>query len=87
MKQQKYIIVNNFKMRNKIVMMPKKPFFLECVHRSYCKLHELHECSSFQVKPCIPMKSLAKYGVDVNKISEEDYNRTIAQLKNEIQKQ
>jgi anthranilate/para-aminobenzoate synthase component I len=55
-------------------------------HRSYCKLHELHECSSFQVKPCIPNEEdLAKYGVDVNKISEEDYNRAIAQLKNEIQ--
>jgi hypothetical protein len=52
-------------------MMPKKPFFLECEgHRSYCKLHELHECSSFQVKPCIPPEELAKYGVDVNKISE-----------------
>jgi hypothetical protein len=55
-------------------------------HRSYCKLHELHECPAFRLNPAYPMKSdLAKYGVDVNKISEEDYNRAIAQLKNEIQ--
>jgi predicted Fe-Mo cluster-binding NifX family protein len=32
------------------------------------------------------MKRLAKYGIDVSQISEEDYNKAITQLKNEEKK-
>ncbi|UQD55216.1 DUF2723 domain-containing protein [Flavobacterium sp. K5-23] len=41
---------------------------------------------AFRINPNYPYEEdLAKYGIDVNKISEEDYNKAIAQLKNEIE--
>ncbi|TDE06413.1 glycosyltransferase family 117 protein [Flavobacterium hiemivividum] len=41
----------------------------------------------FELNPNYPYEDdLAKYGIDVNTLSEEDYHKAIAQLKNEIQK-
>jgi len=41
----------------------------------------------FKINPDYPYEDdLAKYGIDVSELSEEDYNKAIAQLKNEIEK-
>lgn len=41
----------------------------------------------FELNPDYPYEEdLAKYGIDASKLTEEDYNRAIGQLKNEIRK-
>jgi hypothetical protein len=42
---------------------------------------------AFKINPNYPYEDdLAKYGLDPNKLSEEDYNKAIAQLRNETEK-
>ena len=41
----------------------------------------------FKINPDYPFEDdLAKYGIDISKLTEEDYTKAVAQLKNEIEK-
>jgi hypothetical protein len=41
----------------------------------------------FKINPDYPYENdLERYGIDISQLTEEDYNKAVAQLKNEVQK-
>ncbi|WPR71818.1 DUF2723 domain-containing protein [Flavobacterium sp. NG2] len=87
-KTGKYVIVNNYKNavqnsddRHKTIL----PRMWSSEH--IANYINFTNPPQFTINPNYPYEEdLAKYGVDVSKISEEDYNKAIAQLKNEVEK-
>lgn len=87
-KTGKYVIVNNFKNAeqnsddNHKTILPRM-WSAEHIE-NYINFTNPPE---FKMNPDYPYEEdLAKYGVDASKLSEEEYNRAIAQLKNEVEK-
>lgn len=87
-KTGKYIIVNNFKNAeqnsddNQKTILPRM-WSTEHV-QNYMTFTSPPQ---FKINPDYPYENdLAKYGIDASKLKEEDYNKAIAQLKNEIEK-
>ena len=87
-KTGKYVIVNNFKNAeqnsddNQKTILPR---MWSADHISnYMNFTNPPE---FKINPSYPYENdLAQYGIDASKLSEEDYNKAIAQLKNEVAK-
>lgn len=87
-KTGKYVIVNNFKNAeqnsddNQKTILPR---MWSADHISnYMNFTNPPE---FKINPAYPYENdLAQYGIDASKLSEEDYNKAIAQLKNEVAK-
>jgi hypothetical protein len=72
-------------MLSKMVMMLKKQFFQECGARieNYISFTNPPE---FKINPDYPYENdLERYGIDISQLTEEDYNKAVAQLKNEVQ--
>jgi hypothetical protein len=87
-KTGKYIITNNFKNSIQNSDDAQKTILPRMWSTDHIENYmNFTNATAFRLNPAYPYEDdLAKYGVDINKISEEDYNRAIAQLKNEIQK-
>lgn len=87
-KTGKYIIVNNYKNAEQNSDDAQKTF----LPRMWSTEHIANYINftnppQFKINPNYPYENdLAKYGVDASKLSEEDYNRATAQLKNEVEK-
>ena len=87
-KTGKYVIVNNFKNAeqnsddNQKTILPR---MWSADHISnYMNFTNPPE---FKINPDYPYENdLAQYGIDASKLSEEDYNKAIAQLRNEVEK-
>lgn len=87
-KTGKYVIVNNFKNAeqnsddNQKTILPR---MWSADHiENYMNFTNPPE---FKINPNYPYENdLAQYGIDASKLSEEDYNKAIAQLKNEVAK-
>ncbi|MFM2369425.1 MAG: hypothetical protein RL619_1731, partial [Bacteroidota bacterium] len=84
----KYIITNNFKNAeqnsddNQKTILPRM-WSTEHVE-NYINFSNPPE---FKINPDYPYEDdLAKYGIDPSKLTEEEYNKAIAQLKNEVEK-
>jgi hypothetical protein len=87
-KTGKYIITNNFKNAeqnsddNQKTILPRM-WSTEHVE-NYINFSNPPE---FKINPDYPYEDdLAKYGIDPSKLTEEEYNKAIAQLKNEVEK-
>jgi hypothetical protein len=87
-KSGKYVVVNNFKNAeqnsddNQKTTLPR--MWSTDHSENYMNFTNAPE---FRLNPDYPYENdLAQYGIDASKLSQEDYNRAIAQLKNEIQK-
>ncbi|MFV5691654.1 DUF2723 domain-containing protein [Flavobacterium sp. LT1R49] len=87
-KTDKYIITNNFKNAeqnsddNQKTILPRM-WSTEHVE-NYMNFSNPPE---FKINPDYPYEDdLAKYGIDPSKLTEEEYNKAIAQLKNEVEK-
>ena len=87
-KTGKYVIVNNFKN----AVQNSDDYHKTILPRMWSSEHienymNFTNPPQFSINPNYPYEQdLAKYGIDVEKISEEDYNKAIAQLKNEVEK-
>ncbi|GIZ07339.1 DUF2723 domain-containing protein [Flavobacterium sp. UMI-01] len=87
-KTGKYVIVNNFKN----AVQNSDDYHKTFLPRMWSSEHienyiNFTNPPAFKINPNYPYEEdLAKYGIDVSKISEEDYNKAIAQLKNEVEK-
>ncbi|MFT7163518.1 MAG: hypothetical protein ACI9CZ_000072, partial [Flavobacterium sp.] len=84
----KYIITNNFKNSVQNSDDAQKTVLPRMWSTDHIENYmNFTNAPAFRLNPAYPYEEdLAKYGIDVNKISEEDYTRAIAQLKNEIRK-
>ncbi len=87
-KTGKYIITNNFKKAeqnsddNQKTILPRM-WSTEHVE-NYINFSNPPE---FKINPDYPYEDdLAKYGIDPSKLTEDEYNKAIAQLKNEVEK-
>ncbi|MCW2117902.1 DUF2723 domain-containing protein [Flavobacterium sp. 7A] len=87
-KTGKYVIVNNYKN----AVQNSDDYHKTFLPRMWSSEHienyiNFTHAPEFKINPNYPYEQdLAKYGIDANKISEEDYNKAIAQLKNEVEK-
>ena len=87
-KTNKYVIVNNYKN----AVQNSDDYHKTILPRMWSSEHIENYINytnppAFTINPNYPYEQdLAKYGVDVNNLSEEDYGRAIAQLKNEVAK-
>jgi hypothetical protein len=87
-KTGKYVIVNNFKNAeqnnddNHKTILPRM-WSSEHIE-NYMNFSNPPE---FKLNPNYPYEDdLAKYGIDANQLTEEEYNKAIAQLRNEVEK-
>jgi hypothetical protein len=87
-KTGKYVIVNNYKKAtqnsddNHKTILPR--MWSDGHIENYMNFTNPPQ---FKLNPNYPYEDdLAKYGIDASQLSEEDYNKAIAQLKNETQK-
>jgi hypothetical protein len=71
-------------MLNKTVMMLKNNFTKNVVQIILKTISTLQP-PQFKINPDYPYENDLKVGIDVNQLTEEDYNKAIAQLKNEVQ--
>lgn len=84
----KYVIVNNYKNAVQNSDDSQKTF----LPRMWSTDHMANYINftnppAFKINPNYPYENdLAKYGLDPEKLSEEDYNKAIAQLRNETEK-
>ncbi|KDN56807.1 DUF2723 domain-containing protein [Flavobacterium seoulense] len=84
----KYVIVNNYKNAEQNSDDAQKAF----LPRMWSTEHIANYINftnppQFTINPNYPYENdLAKYGVDASQLSEEDFNRATAQLKNEVEK-
>ncbi|AWG20384.1 hypothetical protein FFWV33_02000 [Flavobacterium faecale] len=87
-KTGKYVIVNNYKN----AVQNSDDYHKTILPRMWSSEHvenyiNFTHAPEFKINPNYPYEEdLAKYGIDASKISEEDYNKAIAQLKNEVEK-
>lgn len=84
----KYEIVNNFKNAEQNSDDNQKTFLPRLWSSEHIENYiNFTNPPEFKLNPNYPYEDdLSKYGVDPSQISEEDYNKAIAQLKNEIEK-
>ncbi|MGO4820374.1 MULTISPECIES: glycosyltransferase family 117 protein [unclassified Flavobacterium] len=87
-KTGKYVIVNNFKNAEQNSDDSQKTILPRMWSADHIENYmNFTNAPEFRLNPNYPYEQdLAQYGIDVSKLSEEDYNKAIAQLKNEIQK-
>ncbi|MDD5149587.1 MAG: DUF2723 domain-containing protein [Flavobacterium sp.] len=87
-KSGKYIIVNNYKNAEQNTDDAQKTILPRLWSGDNIENYiSFTNPPAFKINPDYPYEDdLAKYGVDASKLSEEDYNKAIAQLKNETEK-
>lgn len=87
-KTRKYIIVNNFKNAEQNSDDNQKTFLPRLWSGDNIENYiNFTNPPEFKLNPDYPYEDdLQKYGINPNQLSEEDYNKAIAQLKNEIEK-
>ncbi len=87
-KTGKYIIVNNYINAEQNTDDNHKAFLPRLWSTDHIENYiNFTNPPQFQINPNYPYEEdLAKYGIDVSNISEENYNRAIAQLKSEVDK-
>jgi hypothetical protein len=87
-KTGKYVIVNNFKNAEQNSDDNQKTILPRMWSSDHVENYmNFTNAPEFRLNPDYPYENdLAQYGIDASKLSEEDYNKAIAQLKNEIQK-
>jgi hypothetical protein len=87
-KTGKYVIVNNYKNAEQNSDNAQKAFLPRMWSTGNIENYiNFTNPPAFSINPDYPYENdLAKYGVDASKLSQEDYNRAIAQLKNEVEK-
>ncbi|MBE0392934.1 DUF2723 domain-containing protein [Flavobacterium sp. PL002] len=87
-KTGKYVIVNNFKNAEQNSDDDQKTILPRMWSADHIENYmNFTNAPLFRIDPNHDYESdLGQYGVDVNSLSEEDYNKAIAQLKNEVVK-
>ncbi len=87
-KTGKYVIVNNFKNAEQNTDDNHKTILPRMWSGDHIENYmNFTNPPQFKLNPNYPYEDdLAKYGIDPSKLSEEDYNKAIAQLKNETEK-
>ncbi|MEO8254213.1 MAG: DUF2723 domain-containing protein [Flavobacterium sp.] len=87
-KTGKYVIVNNYKNAEQNSDNAQKAFLPRMWSTGNIENYiNFSNPPEFHINPDYPYENdLAKYGVDASKLSEEDYNKATAQLKNEVEK-
>jgi hypothetical protein len=87
-KTGKYIIVNNFKNADQNSDDNHKTILPRMWSADHIENYmNFSNPPAFRLNPDYPYEEdLAKYGIDPSQLSEEDYNKAIAQLKNETEK-
>ena len=87
-KTGKYVIVNNFKNAEQNTDDNHKTILPRMWSGDHIENYmNFTNPPEFQLNPNYPYEDdLAKYGIDASQLSEEDYNKAIAQLKNETEK-
>ena len=84
----KYIIVNNYKNAEQNTDDNQKTILPRMWSGDHIENYmNFTNPPAFRLNPNYPYEEdLAKYGIDASQLSEEDYNKAIAQLKNETEK-
>ncbi len=87
-KTGKYVIVNNFKNAEQNSDNNQKTILPRMWSTEHIENYiNFTNPPQFRINPNYPYEEdLAKYGLDASKLSEDEYNRAIAQLKNEVEK-
>ena len=86
-KTGKYVIVNNFKNAEQNTDDNHKTILPRMWSGDHIENYMNFTNPQFRINPNYPYEDdLAKYGIDASQLSEEDYNKAIAQLKNETEK-
>jgi hypothetical protein len=87
-KTGKYVIVNNYKNAEQNSDDNQKTILPRMWSTDHVENYmNFTNPPAFRMNPNYPYEDdLAKYGLDPNQLSEEDYNKAIAQLKNETEK-
>ena len=87
-KTGKYVIVNNYKNAEQNSDNAQKTILPRMWSSEHIENYiNFTNPPQFRINPDYPYENdLAKYGIDASQLSEEDYNRAIAQLKNEVEK-
>jgi hypothetical protein len=87
-KTGKYVIVNNYKNAEQNSDDNQKTILPRMWSTDHIENYiNFTNPPAFRMNPDYPYEDdLAKYGLDPNQLSEEDYNKAIAQLKNETEK-
>ena len=87
-KTGKYIIVNNYKNAEQNTDDNQKTILPRMWSGDHIENYmNFTNPPAFRLNPNYPYEEdLAKYGIDASQLSEEDYNKAIAQLKNETEK-
>ncbi len=87
-KTGKYVIVNNFKNAEQNSDDNQKTILPRMWSSDHIENYmNFTNPPAFKINPNYPYEDdLQKYGLDPSKLSEEDYNKAIAQLKNETEK-
>ncbi len=87
-KTGKYVIVNNFKNAEQNSDDNHKTILPRMWSSEHIENYiNFTNPPAFKINPDYPYENdLSKYGVDASQLSEEEYNRAIAQLKNEVEK-
>lgn len=87
-KTGKYVIVNNYKNASQNSDDNHKTILPRMWSDGHIENYmNFTNPPQFKLNPNYPYEDdLAKYGIDASQLSEEDYNKAIAQLKNETQK-
>ncbi|MBB1194333.1 hypothetical protein DNC80_11745 [Flavobacterium sp. SOK18b] len=87
-KTGKYVIVNNFKNADQNSDDNHKTILPRMWSADHIENYmNFSNPPAFRLNPDYPYEEdLAKYGIDPSQLSEEDYNKAIAQLKNETEK-
>ena len=85
-KSGKYVIVNNFKNAEQNSDDAQKTILPRMWSPDHAANYmDFTNPPKFRINPNYPYEDdLSKYGIDPSQLSEEDYNKAIAQLKNEI---
>jgi hypothetical protein len=87
-KTGKYIIVNNYKNAEQNTDNAQKAILPRMWSTEHIENYiNFTNPPQFSINPNYPYENdLARYGVDASQLSEEDYNRAVAQLRNEVEK-
>ena len=87
-KTGKYVIVNNFKNAEQNSDDNQKTILPRMWSTDHIENYmNFTNPPEFKINPAYPYENdLAQYGIDASKLSEEDYNKATAQLRNEVEK-
>lgn len=87
-KTGKYVITNNFKNAEQNSDDNQKTILPRMWSSDHIENYmNFTNPPAFKLNPDYPYENdLAKYGIDINQLTEEEYNKSVAQLRNEVEK-